>query len=1300
MSLMNPEGFDEVQLQPPPLLPREGGSASFTQLLVMVPLMLGMGAMTLVNLGRSNTTMSWLFGGLFAASTAGMLVLTLTRSGAQKRRQLDVERRDYLRYLANLRRQVQSAAARQSEAMIDRLPPPRDLWSLAGTARMWQRSAGDPEFGQVRIGTGPQLLATPLRPPQTAPVEDLDPVSSSALRTFIRTFGTVSALPVAVSVRSFSRITVEGERPEVLGLARAILGQLAIFHPPGALRIACQAGADRQRSWEWLKWLPHACDGGRMDAAGPVRLVGPAAEPLVELLDLDSRPAFSAYAEADPHVVYIVDGVPVPGEVTEVAGVTVLDVGGWPGEPDGATLSLLVDGDRIGMRTPEGVRPIGRPDRLDEAPAEFLARQLTSLSPTVQPLPDLNTGAAPGLADLLGIADPRAVDPAVTWRPRPARDRLRVPIGVDPAGRPLDLDLKESAEGGMGPHGLVIGATGSGKSELLRTLVTGLAVTHSSEVLNLALIDFKGGATFAGMTDLPHTCAVITNLSDDLTMVDRMGDALRGEMVRRQELLRSAGNFAAVKDYERARLAGADLAPLPSLMIIIDEFSELLTSRPEFAELFGMIGRLGRSVAMHMLLASQNLDEGRLRGIDTHLSYRIALRTFSSAASRAVLGVPDAYELPPIPGSAYLRTDTATLLRFKSSYVSGPLPARRFHATQPAPFRHRAMPFPLIPTPAEATPEDAAPAIAPQPDTGETVMDAMLSRLTGSGPAAHQIWLPPLADPATADQLLPGLTVTPDRGLCLPSWPGNGRLTVPIAIVDKPFEQRRDLLWIDLSGSAGHAVVVGGPQSGKSTLLRTLVALLALTHTPVEVQVYLLDFGGGTLTGLSGLPHISGYAGRLDVESCRRTLAELTGLLAERERIFSERGIDSMAAFRRQPPPPADGRVFGDVFLVVDGWLTLRQEFEELEEQVGTLAARGLGYGIHVVLAANRWTEIRPALRDLIGTQVELRLGDPADSVVDRRAAANVPVGVPGRGLTADKLAFLGALPRIDGRSTTDDLADGVADLVAKVGGGWTGPSAPKLRLLPQLLPITALLSDAGPAVQPGSGRVPLGIAEADLAPVYADFAADPHFLAFGDTESGKTGLLRLLAAGIQAQYKPDQAAVLVVDYRRSLLDAVAADYLLEYCGSDQAVAAAVAQVERAMRERLPGPEITPQQLRDRSWWTGPELFVLVDDYDLVVTPAGNPLAPLAPLLAQAKDIGLHLILTRRSGGASRALFEPILQRLRDLATPGLVLSGSKDEGPLLGPVKPGPLPPGRGRLVTRRAAPSLVQLAWIEPTG
>ena len=232
--------------------------------------------------------------------------------------------------------------------------------------------------------------------------------------------------------------------------------------------------------------------------------------------------------------------------------------------------------------------------------------------------------------------------------------------------------------GGMGPHGLCIGATGSGKSEFLRTLVLGLAMTHSSEQLNFVLVDFKGGATFAGLDELPHVSAVITNLEGELTLVDRMQDAIAGEMERRMEVLGATNAVLKNKDiknreeYEAARTDGADIPPMPSLFIVVDEFSELLTARPEFIDLFIQIGRIGRSIGVHLLLASQRLEESKLRGLDTYLSYRVALRTFSPAESRVVIGVPDAYELPSPPGNAYLKFDTTNMVRFKAAYVSGP----------------------------------------------------------------------------------------------------------------------------------------------------------------------------------------------------------------------------------------------------------------------------------------------------------------------------------------------------------------------------------------------------------------------------------------------------------------------------------------------------------------------------------------------------------------------------------------------------------------------------------------------------
>jgi ESX secretion system protein EccC len=660
----------------------------------------------------------------------------------------------------------------------------------------------------------------------------------------------------------------------------------------------------------------------------------------------------------------------------------------------------------------------------------------------------------PTLLELLGIpGDPMTFDVQQAWRPRPVRDRYRVPFGVGEFGQQVELDIKEAAMEGMGPHGLCIGATGSGKSEFLRTLVLGLLATHSSTALNMILVDFKGGATFLGLDKAPHVAATITNLAGDLTLVDRMKDAIAGEVARRQEVL-AKGNYKNVWDYEKARENGADLDPLPALFICIDEFSEMLTAKPDFIDIFLQIGRVGRSLQMHMLLASQRLEEGKLRGLDTFLSYRIGLKTFSAAESRAAIGVPDAFELPSIPGSGYLKYDTSTMVRFKASYVSGPYRPAGIKSASPVANVVRADKRPqlfvpdFVELPPEPEPDPEPVAAAPKKESDEATepseLEVVVDRLVGQGPPAHEVWLPPLDEPNSLDTLLPNLNPTEDRGLSPVGFFGNGKLQVPIGIVDRPFEQRRDALWADFSGAAGHGVVVGGPQSGKSTLLRTLIMSMALANTPEEAQFYCVDLGGGTLAGLAELPHVGGVAvARREPDKARRIVAELTTLANEREGRFGALGIDSMNEFRnrkRRGEVTGEQDPFGDAFLIVDGWRAIRDDFDELESQITALAQRGLAYGVHVIVSASRWADIRPAIKDMLGTRFELRLGDPSESDIDRRVAVNVPESRPGRGLTRDRLHMLTALPRIDGSSDADTVAAGVADTVSKVKAAVAGP--------------------------------------------------------------------------------------------------------------------------------------------------------------------------------------------------------------------------------------------------------------------
>jgi S-DNA-T family DNA segregation ATPase FtsK/SpoIIIE len=405
-------------------------------------------------------------------------------------------------------------------------------------------------------------------------------------------------------------------------------------------------------------------------------------------------------------------------------------------------------------------------------------------------------------------------------------------------------------------------------------------------------------------------------------------------------------------------------------------------------------------------------------------------------------------------------------------------------------------------------------------------------------------------------------------------------------------------------------------------------------------------------------------------------------------------GIDSPESLRsRRERGELDGEGWADVFLVIDNWPAVKQEFEELEAQLQEIAARGLGYGVHLVLTANRWIDVRSSLRESIGGRLELRLHDPTESAINRRAAENVAKGVPGRGITAASLHFQVAMPRIDGSTDVLDQQGALEELVEGAAVRWKGAPARPVVVLPPVIRAAELAKSS-------ERGVALGLSERDLRTVYVDLGgSDPHFLVFGDGESGKTNTLRTIVLGLTSILSPKQAQIMVIDYRRTLLGVVEPDYLLGYAGAEPAAVAQVAETAQVLKQRLPPADISIEKLRARSWWKGPEVYVVVDDYDLVATTSGNPLLPMLSLLAQARDVGLHVVIARRTGGAGRGILEPTLLRLRELGTPGLLLSGDPQEGVLLGSQRASPQRPGRGVLVRRHERPSLVQVALSDST-
>jgi S-DNA-T family DNA segregation ATPase FtsK/SpoIIIE len=1257
---------------------------------------------------------AWLVGLVVAAAVASV-ALGLALRLAERRAAHRARRRERARYLAHLG-QVSSAVERLATAQLaaaEHLHPelPR-LWATVGqTDRLWERRPTDDDFLTVRVGRGPVPLAARARLDTTAgPLAEHDPELLQAAEDLVRRAGWLEDAPVVVPLRQLEVLALTGPPERVRALARALLCELAAFHAPDDLRILAAGPAAASPAWRFLEWLPHTRDpsaaadlpnhadpgpgsvGDRARLVAVVDMTGwsPGLDPTVGR-EATPAPAVDREQgrEATPAPGPLLRGAVVDELLDRAAGggVTVIWLAGaTAGEP--SELSMRVRVDDLGWATLQETSPGGRlvtgirADRAGVALCETVARRLAPLRldrPRAAP-------ARAGPVRLLDLLGPSTGPVGPGGLPPLDRSRLlQVPVGASPGGEPLVLDLKEAAEGGIGPHGLVVGATGSGKSELLRSIVAGLAATHPPEQLAFVLVDFKGGAAFAELAPLPQVAGLITNLRSDGSMVDRALAALQGELARRQRLLHGNGNQPDLRAYAARRATDPRLEPLPHLLIVVDEFGELLSARPEFLDLFGAIGRVGRSLGMHLLLASQRLDEGRLRGLDSHLRFRICLRTFGAAESTAVLGVPDAYHLPPAPGSALLKVDAAPPVPFTAALVSRDL-------------------------------------------------EALVDGLVGAGSPAHQVWLPPLAAAVDLAPLLRSVE---------PGW-----LQVPIGMVDRPLEQDQGPLVLDLSGGAGHLAVVGAPRTGKSTLLCALVAALAATHPPDEAQVYAIDLGGGLLHRLGDLPHVGAVCGPREAERVRRLVRELRSLVAEREQRFRDLGVDSMASWHALRRAGLDQGGYGEVFLLVDNWGALVRELPELEAEIAELAALGLHYGVHLILAGNRWAELRPSLRENLGGRLELRLNDPLESELGRAAAAGLPE-LPGRGLTQAGLQFQAALP------------GDPAAVLARALPGREGAGAPPLRLLPELLEASALLPRAGP--DPPVGRppagpgapvgVPFAVEEHRLEVVRLDlFGESPHLLVLGDAACGKSSLLRLIAHGLAARHPPDEVALLVVDLRRGLLDLTALPNLVAYACTTPTVTQAVDRLRRQVEERAtaglalppepaawapdrtgspvlwgPGGGLAPVSASGpltgtggglaavgasgrrgiagglagssgAAGWTGPRNVMLVDDYDLLPAATGSPLLPLLDLLGLGRELGLHLVLARRVAGAARAAFEPVFQRLRELGGSGLVMSGDPAEGPLLGGQRAAALPPGRALLVQPRRPPTLVQAAYSPP--
>jgi S-DNA-T family DNA segregation ATPase FtsK/SpoIIIE len=1121
--------------------------------------------------------------------------------------------------------------------------------------------------------------------------------------------GSLPGAPLVLRLTDAGVVAVTGDRAAALALVRAALLELALTCAPDDLCLVAAYPPAEVYTWAWVKWLPHTAAGTPGTLTGPAgRLLATSAEELEAHLDAVVAPrlrlleerTWATSQQAFARAVVLVDRydplteLGLAGTLTKAlaraaeVGVTVLalcDPGAAaPTETTAlVTVSARADGvpaavlRRLG--TPSAPVPF-TPLAATTADADRLARRLAPKRLVADSIRAGRSGSG-RLVDLLArgllqSAQDSGSASLTGWPVLAPQEMLRVPFAVTAEGAPLELDLKESSEGGHGPHGLVIGAVGSGKSELLRTLVSGLAATHGPDDVELAFADFKGGLTFSLLQQVPHCSGMITNLADDLTLVDRMKAALAGELERRQQLLRAAGSdVQKISQYRALRAGRPDLPAMPYLVVVVDEFGELLEARPDVLEVLLSIGRTGRSLGVHLVLASQRLETGRTRGLDSYLGYRICLRTFTPEDSLAVLGSRAAADLPALPGHGYLRTASG-LVRFLAATVS----TAHQRASRPAVVRSYAT--------GDSRPSSSAP-VARAAQREETSDLAVLVREAGRAGDDRRrppLWLPPLPRP---DQAEPLTLDDPRLGGALP--PAGQGLPVATGIVDLPATRRQVPLLLDPAALDGHLMVVGAPRTGKSTALAAYAVQAARRHPASLLRFHVVDLGGGSLAPLAGLPNVASCVDGQDPDAVRRVLLELERLIDDRTRRLRARGVHSAARWRELV---AAGEVEGPAHtvLLLDQLVSFRERFADLDATFGRLLVEGPSSGVHVVLTSARWAELPAKRLEQVSSRIELRLNDAMESQHSRAVAGAVPAGVPGRGLLADGSAVQLAAPG-DGRAP-GDLAGAVARAAAQAQARWPGVTAPPLRRLADLG--HADWAEAHHQAAADRGLL-LGVAESGFDPVRLEPGALGAVLVYGDPGSGRSLLLARLLAQAAALPESARPQIYVLDYLGALLDrcddrsaVVAAAYgpheapevlgaLVEELTRRQGAVAAARREGVALRHPAP-------------------VWLVADDYELVHAAARPGMATdLANLVPYAAKLALGVVVNQTAAG-SGARVDPLVRRLLESLPRHLQFSVESRMELLLKGTRGVPLPPGHAVLTRPGQGDALVQVLPPRP--
>jgi S-DNA-T family DNA segregation ATPase FtsK/SpoIIIE len=1024
-------------------------------------------------------------------------------------------KRKFRRDKAEFLERVEARSAEVDEALDEerrtRLAAAPDLAELAHQAtqhmpRLWERDRLAGDLLDLRLGLGEvpsQVTAAVSRGGD----EELFAEGTERLAHQ----QVVPDAPILVDVAEAGIVGLWGDPDQVGALGRSLVAQAACLHSPEDLVIAAGLGVTGLPGFEWLKWLPHVrsstspLEGDHL-AVGPEATRRLLANLLAVAADRSDRSGPARSSTVWPRLLVLLDeGAEVDrallSQLLDVApayGIHVL----WLGEsglqmPRQCRAVVACPGHgaagRVGFTDPSQADRLVELDGTSPATATAIARALA-------PLRDASAGsqttAIPRvvpLLDAVGIDRPAGDVIAARWQ-GPREYSLEFPIGLSAEGT-FRLDLVE-----QGPHTLIGGTSGAGKSELLQTLVLSLAANYPPDQLNFLFVDYKGGASSAEFRDLPHTVGYVTNLNGRMSL--RALTSLRAELQRRMTLLEGKA-----KDLREMLTVAPDEAP-PSLVIVVDEFAALVKEIPDFVAGIVDIAQRGRSLGVHLILATQRPTGVVNDNILANTNLRISLRMLDPADSTNVIGTRDAAEIPvPLRGRAYARTGPTSLVPFQCAWSGAPYAndAELRNAT----VRSFTLGSSLSPLAADDEPDGPAGASGSGSGSGDggeppTHLEVLVEACAAASramqlPPVRRPWVEPLGEVIGLGQVLERLSPAE-----LSRDPG--RLAV-LGLYDDPENQAQHVSAVDLETTGG-LIVFGTGGSGKTTLLRTVAAGLALQGTPDEVQIYALDFASRGLEPLADLPHCGAVVPGDDVEQVTRLLTVLDHEIEQRRTELAAARAENLGALRSRTGTAG----FPRIVVLLDGYSGFHSTFDRADRygwltQLQRIVSAGRQVGVHCVLATDRRMGVPNALLSAISARCALRMATP-----DELTALGVPSKIAKDAELPNGRGFVDGTTEVQVACVSDDPS-GVAqaEAIGALGDKLAASTDARTRAVPALP--DALVLTAAPTAPLTAA---FGLVDLSLAPAVVDLSRQ-NLVVAGPPLSGKSTALETVARGLRA---------------------------------------------------------------------------------------------------------------------------------------------------------------------------------------